>query len=416
MAYAVPPGDDDDLLNVLRLPVRQLPTWVSRDDLYRDLPHAVAGDSVQSTDGAGRPAYYVLMPLRAMGSRTRRTVGEGFWKVEKTIALLPSADEATSSKPAPQGTCAKLSFISRQPGGPEGRNGWLMKQYLLPHAPGAPAGPALCKLYFKKSAAAATTSTAAATTAAGKAAAAARPMRLPASAPSPKVFLKKPAAEAPSTAAPPAAKAATSQGARPLRVPASVTCASRLRLPVPKIFTKKPAAPTAAKAAAAPSLRPTSWVARPLRVPANTPCASRLRPRASTPYPKVSLKKPAAEAPPAAAPAPAKVAAAPSSPETSQLFTSGPPLRRQLSPPPPHLGTTPGRRWVLVETEATSPPPQPHHDRILKRIYKLLEVEEVDVEEGEFVEQGRYLRKKGRFCCHKSSYLVLKDDFRKLSS
>ena len=204
MAYAVPPGDDDDLMNVLR--------------------------------------------LRAMGGRTSRTVGAGYWKVEKTVKL-PTAAGAGSSKMAPHGTCAKLSFISRPPGGPEGRNGWLMKQYLLPHAPGAPAGPALCKLYFKKSAVAATAASTTAAAAAGKATAAARPSRLPASASSPTGFLQKPAAEAPSTAVPPATKAATSQdaGARPLRlrVPTSTTYASRLRLPAsvpyPKILKKPPA-------------------------------------------------------------------------------------------------------------------------------------------------------------------------------
>ncbi|XP_037468146.1 translation initiation factor IF-2-like isoform X1 [Triticum dicoccoides] len=458
MAYAVPPGDDDDLMNVLRLPLRQLPAWVNKDDLYRDVPHVVAGDSVQSTDGAGRPAYYVLTPLRAMGGRTSRTVGAGYWKVEKTVKL-PTADGAGSSKMAPHGTCAKLSFISRPPGGPEGRNGWLMKQYLLPHAPGAPAGPALCKLYFKKSAAAAsTTSTAAA---AGKAAAAARPSRLPASAPSRSFFLKKPAAEAPSTAVPPATKAATSQdaGARPLRlrVPTSTTYASRLRLPasIPysKILKKPPAeapstaakapsrassfrrpastpcpmkkpaaeAPPAAEQAPAKAAEaPSTAVKAPshassFRPPASIPClkkpaaeapstaakapshASSFRPPASIPC----LKKPAAEAPPAAAPAPAKAEAAPCASQDST-----PPLRRQLSP-----GTTPGRRWVLVETEATSPPPQPNHDRILKRIYKLAELEVVDVEEGELLEQGHYLRKKGKFSCDKSSFMLLKDDY-----
>ena len=389
MAYAVPPGDDDDLMNVLRLPLRQLPAWVNKDDLYRDVPHVVAGDSFQATDGAGRPAYYVRPPLRAKGSRTRRTVGGGLWKVEKTITLLPTADEAKSStsKPAPQGSCTKLSFISRPPGGPEGRNGWLMKQYLLPHSPGAPAGPALCKLYFKKSAVAATAASTTAAAAAGKATAAARPSRLPAAASSPKGFLKKPAAEAPSTAVPPATKAATSQdaGARPLRlrVPTSTTYASRLRLPASIPYSKilkKPPAEAPSTAAKAPS-RASSF-----RRPASTPCP---------------MKKPAAEAPPAAAPAPAKAAAAPCASQDST-----PPLRRQLSP-----GTTPGRRWVLVETEATSPPPQPNHDRILKRIYKLAELEVVDVEEGELLEQGHYLRKKGKFSCDKSSFMLLKDDY-----
>ena len=385
MAYAVPPGDDDDLMNVLRLPLRQLPAWVNKDDLYRDVPHVVAGDSFQATDGAGRPAYYVLTPLRAMGGRTSRTVGAGYWKVEKTVKL-PTADGAGSSKMAPHGTCAKLSFISRPPGGPEGRNGWLMKQYLLPHSPGAPAGPALCKLYFKKSAVAATAASTTAAAAAGKATAAARPSRLPASASSPKGFLKKPAAEAPSTAVPPATKAATSQdaGARPLRlrVPTSTTYASRLRLPASIPYSKilkKPPAEAPSTAAKAPSH------ASSFRPPASIPC----------------LKKPAAEAPPAAAPAPAKAAAAPCASQDST-----PPLRRQLSP-----GTTPGRRWVLVETEATSPPPQPNHDRILKRIYKLAELEVVDVEEGELLEQGHYLRKKGKFSCDKSSFMLLKDDY-----
>ncbi|KAI4977455.1 hypothetical protein ZWY2020_057367 [Hordeum vulgare] len=142
MAYAVPPGEDDGLLSVLELALADrrhpLPAWVSKDDLYRDLPQTIAANCFQSTDGAGRPAWYVLTPLRAIGGRTRRTVyGAGYWKVERTTAIfLSQGGEPSSPKPAPDGSCVKLSFILRPHNGPEGRNGWLMKQYLLTKAPG----------------------------------------------------------------------------------------------------------------------------------------------------------------------------------------------------------------------------------------------------------------------------------------
>ncbi|KAI4969087.1 hypothetical protein ZWY2020_000001 [Hordeum vulgare] len=141
MAYAVPPGEDDGLLSVLELALADrrhpLPAWVSKDDLYRDLPQTIAANCFQSTDGAGRPAWYVLTPLRAIGGRTRRTVyGAGYWKVERTTAIfLSQGGEPSSPKPAPDGSCVKLSFILRPHNGPEGRNGWLMKQYLLTKAP-----------------------------------------------------------------------------------------------------------------------------------------------------------------------------------------------------------------------------------------------------------------------------------------
>lgn len=304
MAYAVPPGEDDGLLSVLELALADrrhpLPAWVSKDDLYRDLPQTIAANCFQSTDGAGRPAWYVLTPLRAIGGRTRRTVyGAGYWKVERTTAIfLSQGGEPSSPKPAPDGSCVKLSFILRPHNGPEGRNGWLMKQYLLTKAPGTVAGPALCKLYFNNSAA-----------------------------------------------------AAANPAAPPLRHQ--------------------------------PARLATSGSARPLRVP----CAG-LPPLLST-----------------------------SAQDAGRRHISS-----VVSSPPPHLCTTPesqtstpgtgtgtGRRWVLVQTEATTTPPHPQHDRGLKRIYQVLSLDEVELEEGEVIQQGVYLKKSKRFRCHESSYLMLKD-------
>ncbi|KAI4965356.1 hypothetical protein ZWY2020_054728 [Hordeum vulgare] len=144
---AAPPADDDDLIRVLGSIERdgKLPPWVSKRDLYTDVPEVVTATCQAVPGGDGRPVFYVLTGLRSMGGHdlhVSRTAGPGYWRIDKTHAIWPTAGEAGSSSSggAPLGTSSALAFFLRAPGGAETRNGWLMKELVLRHRRGQAAG------------------------------------------------------------------------------------------------------------------------------------------------------------------------------------------------------------------------------------------------------------------------------------
>lgn len=366
MSLAGPPADDEDLVRVLRslLCGQKTPPWVNERDLYADVPEVVTADCEAAPGGGGdgRRAFYILTGLRSKAGGTSRTAGAGYWRIDRTSTIWPSAGEgisSSSSAAAPLGTSAALAFFARGPNGAEARTGWLMKESVLHHGRGEAPGFALCKVYRKRTPK---------TAAAAALLVAAQRSRLPAS--PPPLRLR---AEIPHNLG----TAAKSTGpASP--APASAPIPPERRWWMKKsVFHGGPGEPrglalckaAAAAAAASPFLAASAQEGRLPDSPAGLGLQEEIPHRLGTP----------------ASPAPASC-------------------------------RSPDTRWLLLQMEANSSPPRLGHKLSLKRVFHFLPLDEEQLEDGEIAESIDDKKKRARIASDVASIILEAQDVEQLNS
>ncbi|KAI4969093.1 hypothetical protein ZWY2020_000007 [Hordeum vulgare] len=437
---AAPPADDDDLIRVLGSIERdgKLPPWVSKRDLYTDVPEVVTATCQAVPGGDGRPVFYVLTGLRSMGGHdlhVSRTAGPGYWRIDKTHAIWPTAGEAGSSSSggAPLGTSSALAFFLRAPGGAETRNGWLMKELVLRHRRGQAAGYALCKIYKKKLSKKAA---AAAAAAAGRQPPLLPPLRS-GCAPCSAATASPPSGCAPAsaaTASPPSGCAPCSAATTSLPsgcAPASAATASPPSGCAPcSAATASPpsgCAPASAATASPPSgCAPCSAATTSLPsgcAPASAATAS--PPSGCAPASAATASPPSGCAPASAATASPPSGCAPCSAATTSLPSGcAPASAATASPPsgcapasaatasPPPSGSTPSssRKWLLLELEGSSSPPKTGHRLTIKRVFNLLQLDDEDIEEGEIEETLGDRKKRAKAASENAALILAPDD------